>query len=242
MDHSDLSIKKHINKPLVEKKRRERINSFLEELKALVLTALNKDVTDFAKMEKADILEMAVNHIKKTKPQIEKYGLYGTALAKKRHRQGYIACLNDTLRYLADSGSARPEVSHQVAVHLSSAFPKFEFAGLPEEENILPAKLQLAEEVEHAAARAYFEPQKSQTLENLGRRPTGGSSYCHSSKMKCEPHSTSLTLNSEPDLQPLDCTAESLNCTLQNGSLPYLLENQTFASQEEPHMWQPWKF
>ncbi|ESN98830.1 hypothetical protein HELRODRAFT_162289 [Helobdella robusta] len=68
-----------IKKPLIERKRRERINHCLRELKVLVLEARNKDVGSecccwnvgdgedescYSKMEKADILEMTVAYLK----------------------------------------------------------------------------------------------------------------------------------------------------------------------------------
>ena len=52
------------NKPLLERKRRARINDSLTDLKHLVLTSLNKDVSKFAKMEKVDILDMTVRYLK----------------------------------------------------------------------------------------------------------------------------------------------------------------------------------
>ena len=46
-------------KPIIEKRRRERINSHLEELKNLVCGNTR------SKLEKADILELTVNHLRK---------------------------------------------------------------------------------------------------------------------------------------------------------------------------------
>ena len=48
----------------MERKRRARINDSLNELKSLVLTALNKDPSRYSKMEKADVLELTVNYLK----------------------------------------------------------------------------------------------------------------------------------------------------------------------------------
>lgn len=53
-----------IKKPLIERRRRERINECLNQLKALVLEAMNKDESCYSKMEKADILEMTVTHLR----------------------------------------------------------------------------------------------------------------------------------------------------------------------------------
>ncbi|XP_067946626.1 transcription factor HES-2-like [Watersipora subatra] len=50
---------RRILKPIIEKRRRERINSHLEELKNLVCGNTR------SKLEKADILELTVNHLRK---------------------------------------------------------------------------------------------------------------------------------------------------------------------------------
>lgn len=49
----------------MEKKRRDRINKCLDELKDLILISDNSDgVKQYQKLEKAEILEMAVNYVK----------------------------------------------------------------------------------------------------------------------------------------------------------------------------------
>lgn len=55
------------SKPLMERRRRARINESLNELKSLVLTSLNKDHSKFNKMEKADVLELTVSYLKSLK-------------------------------------------------------------------------------------------------------------------------------------------------------------------------------
>lgn len=52
-----------INKLMMEKRRRTRINNCLSELKTLVLKALKKDGEQFSKLEKVDILEMTVKYL-----------------------------------------------------------------------------------------------------------------------------------------------------------------------------------
>ena len=47
---------------MIEKRRRDRINTSLNELKRLVPTALEKSGS--AKLEKAEILQMTVDHLK----------------------------------------------------------------------------------------------------------------------------------------------------------------------------------
>ena len=57
----------------MEKKRRERINKCLEELKTIVLRAVNEDSRP-NKLEKADILEMTVKYLKTIAPKVDKKG------------------------------------------------------------------------------------------------------------------------------------------------------------------------
>uniref|UniRef100_A0AAY4DAH5 BHLH domain-containing protein n=1 Tax=Denticeps clupeoides TaxID=299321 RepID=A0AAY4DAH5_9TELE len=51
-------------KPLMEKRRRARINDSLGRLKALILPLVGKDTSRYSKLEKADILEMTVRFLK----------------------------------------------------------------------------------------------------------------------------------------------------------------------------------
>ena len=47
-----------VMKPLLERKRRARINSYLDELKDLMVTALQSEGESITKLEKADVLEL----------------------------------------------------------------------------------------------------------------------------------------------------------------------------------------
>lgn len=58
------STHRKINKLMMEKRRRTRINNCLVELKTLVLKALKKDGEQFSKLEKVDILEMTVKYLR----------------------------------------------------------------------------------------------------------------------------------------------------------------------------------
>ncbi|GFO08210.1 hypothetical protein PoB_003471500 [Plakobranchus ocellatus] len=52
------------SKPDMEKRRRARINASLAELRALIPDSVRKNNRRFSKMEKADILEMAVQYMR----------------------------------------------------------------------------------------------------------------------------------------------------------------------------------
>lgn len=77
-----------------------------------------------------------------------------TKLARSRYRMGYQACAMEALRYLASSGRANPQIETHLLAHLHSSLQHHESQEVPDEENILPHKLQLAQELEVAAARA----------------------------------------------------------------------------------------
>uniref|UniRef100_A0A9L0K907 Hes family bHLH transcription factor 2 n=1 Tax=Equus asinus TaxID=9793 RepID=A0A9L0K907_EQUAS len=50
-------------KPLLEKRRRARINESLRQLKGLILPLLGRESSCYSKLEKADILEMTVRFL-----------------------------------------------------------------------------------------------------------------------------------------------------------------------------------
>ncbi|KAF7404009.1 hypothetical protein HZH68_006803 [Vespula germanica] len=60
--HSD---GRRANKPLMEKRRRARINQSLAALKALILDSARLENTKHSKLEKADILELTVRHLQR---------------------------------------------------------------------------------------------------------------------------------------------------------------------------------
>ncbi|CAH2048532.1 unnamed protein product, partial [Iphiclides podalirius] len=93
------------NKPIMEKRRRARINNCLNELKALILDAMKKDPARHSKLEKADILEMTVKHLE---------GLRSERTASPdRFRAGYRHCVSEVAKYPGlDAGLKRRLVKH----------------------------------------------------------------------------------------------------------------------------------
>ncbi|XP_023697344.2 transcription factor HES-2.1 [Paramormyrops kingsleyae] len=73
-------------KPLMEKRRRARINESLNQLKNLIVPLIGKDNSRYSKLEKADILDMTVRFLRDLP----------SAPAKNRsdsYKEGYKACL-----------------------------------------------------------------------------------------------------------------------------------------------------
>ncbi|CAF1143439.1 unnamed protein product [Adineta ricciae] len=100
-----------IAKTYVEKKRRDRINRSLDELKDLL--SVHCDKARYQKLEKAEILEMCVEFVKQTNERMNR--------TQQNYEQGYQQCTNDVATFL----NSTPEISYlerqNLLRHLSSA-------------------------------------------------------------------------------------------------------------------------
>ncbi|XP_029363066.1 hairy-related 12 [Echeneis naucrates] len=96
--HIRISEKDNIKlrKPIVEKMRRDRINSCIEQLKIILEKEFHKQEPN-SKLEKADILEMTVSFLRQ---QLQPGLDFG---------QGYSHCWRDSLHFL--SAGSSPEAS-----------------------------------------------------------------------------------------------------------------------------------
>ena len=91
-----------IVKPLIERKRRARINNCLDELKDLMMFALQSEGESISKLEKADVLELTVKHLRKLKRQ--QMLSVNPGLELDRYRAGYTTCATEVSRCLASTG------------------------------------------------------------------------------------------------------------------------------------------
>merc|ERR1711945_85238 len=89
-------------KPMLERKRRARINNCLDELKELMVFALKTEGESIAKLEKADVLELTVKHLRKLKRQ--QMLAVNPGLDMDRYRAGYTTCATEVSRCLASTG------------------------------------------------------------------------------------------------------------------------------------------
>ncbi|CAM4731442.1 unnamed protein product [Leuciscus chuanchicus] len=99
-DYSKLSNKeKHkLRKPAVEKMRRDRINSCIEQLKSMLEKEFQQQDPN-TKLEKADILEMTVVFLKQ---QLQN----NTSAPQKAHFDGYSQCWRETMSFLSVNSKA----------------------------------------------------------------------------------------------------------------------------------------
>ena len=91
-----------VMKPLLERKRRARINKCLDELKELMVHALQHEGESISKLEKADVLELTVRHLQKLKRQ--QMLALNPALDLDRFHAGYTTCATEVSKCLASTG------------------------------------------------------------------------------------------------------------------------------------------
>jgi len=83
---------KRANKPLMEKRRRARINQSLALLKTLILDSTRTENTKHSKLEKADILELTVRHLQRQKVL--------SSDVRDKYRAGFQECAREVTRFL----------------------------------------------------------------------------------------------------------------------------------------------
>ncbi|CAG9831329.1 unnamed protein product [Diabrotica balteata] len=120
-----ISDNRRSNKPIMEKRRRARINNCLNELKTLILDAMKKDVLTYgaetltltkrtigklrvtqramparhSKLEKADILEMTVKHLQNLQRQQVAMSAAADPLVVNKFRAGFSECASEVGRF-----------------------------------------------------------------------------------------------------------------------------------------------
>ncbi|KPI99878.1 Enhancer of split mgamma protein [Papilio xuthus] len=104
---------KKITKPLLERKRRARINRCLDELKDLMVGALEIDDDNLSKLEKADILELTVNHLTKLHTPKD------PVLEAKKFQAGFGQCAAEACRFIMSVPDLDEKVSQNLISHLS---------------------------------------------------------------------------------------------------------------------------
>ncbi|KAL1494133.1 hypothetical protein ABEB36_009779 [Hypothenemus hampei] len=99
-----------VMKPMLERKRRARINRCLDELKELMVTALQNEGENVSKLEKADILELTVRHLHNLKrqhqliiPQEQSYA--------DRFRAGFTQCAQEVTHFITTPSKPSAEMA-----------------------------------------------------------------------------------------------------------------------------------
>ncbi|XP_076019606.1 hairy-related 9 isoform X2 [Genypterus blacodes] len=120
------------SKPIMEKRRRARINESLGQLKTLILDALKKDSSRHSKLEKADILEMTVKHLRNLQ-RVQMSALSADASVLSKYRAGFNECMNEVTRFLSTSEGVNTEVRSRLLNHLSSCMGQMMSVNYPQQ-------------------------------------------------------------------------------------------------------------
>lgn len=117
---SKLSEHRRSNKPIMEKKRRARINNCLNELKNLLLEAMRKDPARHSKLEKADILEMTVKHLQHLQRQQMALAVAADPGVVTKYRAGFNECAEEVSRYMGTLDGIESPVKQRLLNHLAN--------------------------------------------------------------------------------------------------------------------------
>ena len=109
-----------VMKPLLERKRRARINKCLDELKDLMVSALQNEGESITKLEKADVLELTVRHLRKLKKQ-NALGLTPQATYAGKFKDGYAHCAQEVSKFITESSGLDVHISTRLLSHLTSS-------------------------------------------------------------------------------------------------------------------------
>ncbi|XP_058979758.1 protein deadpan-like [Musca domestica] len=107
------------NKPIMEKRRRARINHCLNELKSLILEAMKKDPARHTKLEKADILEMTVKHLQSVQRQQLNMALQTDPTVIHKFKTGFAECADEVNRYVSQLDGVDETVRQRLNSHLN---------------------------------------------------------------------------------------------------------------------------
>ncbi|KAI1893998.1 hypothetical protein AGOR_G00129470 [Albula goreensis] len=118
---SSAKEERKLRKPLIERKRRERINNCLDQLKETVVGAFRLDQS---KLEKADILEMTVKHLQNI--QSNKYAADPTLglEAQQKYSTGYIQCMHEVHNLLLTCEWMDKTLGSRLLNHLLKSLPR----------------------------------------------------------------------------------------------------------------------
>ncbi|XP_068173842.1 hairy-related 13 [Antennarius striatus] len=111
-------VDRKIRKPLVEKKRRARINDSLHELRTLLA-----DAELHSKMENAEVLEVTVRRVEDILRSRTRESDVLTREASERFAAGYIQCMHEVHMFVSTCPGIDATVAAELLNHLLECMP-----------------------------------------------------------------------------------------------------------------------
>ncbi|MPC53133.1 enhancer of split mbeta protein-like [Portunus trituberculatus] len=126
-----------VMKPMLERKRRARINKCLDELKDLMVGALQSEGETITKLEKADVLELTVRHLRKLK-QHHALAIPSHSHPHDKFRAGFTHCANEVSRFVTSVPGVDLHVSTRLLSHLGGCITQLDKMTVPQQSIAAP--------------------------------------------------------------------------------------------------------
>lgn len=107
-----------VTKPLLERKRRARMNHYLDELKDLIVETMESQGEHVTKLEKADILEMTVSYLKTKKQCAQPSSSQSDQVNPEKFRAGYTQAAYEVSKVFASVPGLDKKFGTQLMKHL----------------------------------------------------------------------------------------------------------------------------
>lgn len=230
------------NKPLMEKRRRARINQSLAALKALILDSAKADNTKHSKLEKADILELTVRHFQRHR-SLDTAGVH-------QYRSGYADCVKEVQRYLETPDAQtmtviEPGVRQRLLRHLDNCIAEVDTDLKPQPQPTPPAveeRLQLPpdsstppEEVNNNAGQNPAQPNVELPTKMV---KTYDGNFVFVLPSHYLQLANALGINLRPQVEPEIVKEEEAPANEHEKPLDYSKNNDDVHSKDS--MWRPW--
>ncbi|XP_028652039.1 transcription factor HES-7.1-A-like [Erpetoichthys calabaricus] len=229
---------KKILKPLTEKRRRERINVSLERLRVLLLENTNDERLQNPKVEKAEILELAVQFIGKKEALKSQVTENLQDIKEESFKKGFKGCLNHMSSFLKKTDKGRgPKAKRKLLWHnFPSHLHKDENSFLNTSIDFMPLSPSFQQNQPGlrqckvpVPAMSPFEP--IDDYRPMNQRPMT-SAFCHATQIACAP----FTLNTKHSEVPTFKNSPTMNDTNRNGTSISLMGRNIPCH----NVWRPW--
>lgn len=214
-------------KPMLERKRRARINRCLDELKELMVVALQSEGENVSKLEKADILELTVRHLHKLRRQQRLSGNPVTEM--DRFRAGYTRCASEVSRCLAATPGLDVTLGANLMTHLGHRLNSIQPTGTA------------------AASAAACSPSAPLTLNTDSSASSSSSSSVSSSSSSCSSPPPPPSPTGSTSSYPMPLTPNSMassGCVDATSATAGLLQvvdmSLKTANGAHQSVWRPW--
>lgn len=201
-----------VMKPMLERKRRARINKCLDELKDLMVATLESEGEHVTRLEKADILELTVSHLQKmkqTRQTKSSNGSGNTMSQSEGFRSGYIHAVNEVSRSLSELPGVNVSLGTQLMTHLGQRLNQLQ----PPVKPSLPMHTPLSVQIGAPSFKGQY---------TVPISPVSSYSTSPNSSISSEKHSHHL-LTTCPATPCIDVTSIDIE-----------------AEEDEENVWRPW--